>query len=245
MHVKFVALLLGRFFGIDCSMGCINVSSTALFLHVGSLVVLCIYFWKDNFLIATSILHKNNDALKHTSFYHAIIATISTITMTLIYSGKIQTTIAKLDHNTCLFATNIIAACLLYLSDKYSKQSNRITYTRSIVIGCAQFLASITGVSRLGISITCCRLMGINKIDSVKFSMFLAIPTIIGSIARSLIFDNNALCYTDFIGIACISAVISGLLFIIPCTTILKKCNYIWILLYRVIIGFSVLLLTK
>ena len=77
----------------------------------------------------------------------------------------------------------IIMGILLYLADRFSPKKYEIKsigVKRSVLIGLAQVVAMIPGVSRSGITITAGRLCGVKRESAAKFTFLLSTPTILG-----------------------------------------------------------------
>jgi undecaprenyl-diphosphatase len=76
-----------------------------------------------------------------------------------------------------LLATGII----LLLSRLGLKSTGQVTLRRSILIGLAQALAILPGISRSGTTISTGMLLGVEREASARFSFLLAIPAIAGA----------------------------------------------------------------
>ena len=77
--------------------------------------------------------------------------------------------------------TAIVFGVFLYWADKKgdsTKTVEQMGMKEAFLIGLAQVLALIPGVSRSGITMTAARALGINREDSARFSMLLSVPTI-------------------------------------------------------------------
>ncbi len=77
--------------------------------------------------------------------------------------------------------TAIVFGVLLYLADKTGKTEGNVadmTVKQALLIGAAQVLALIPGVSRSGVTMTAARALGIGRAESARFSMLLSVPTI-------------------------------------------------------------------
>ena len=78
----------------------------------------------------------------------------------------------------------IITASLLWLSEFLTKRMNRqgheVTYRDAIIIGCAQALAVLPGLSRSGTTIATGLLCGVSKEDVAKFSFLMVLIPILG-----------------------------------------------------------------
>jgi undecaprenyl-diphosphatase len=108
-----------------------------------------------------------------------------------------------------------------------------------LMIGFAQCLAMIPGVSRSGASIVAAMLLGADKRAAAEFSFFLAIPTMIGAFAYDF-FKNRAEMNADHIGIVAIGFVVSFVTALIVVKTFLGYVTrhgfavFAW---WRVIVG--------
>ena len=82
----------------------------------------------------------------------------------------------------------IITGLILFMSEiifakKNSfKNINNMKIIDSFLIGCAQAIAILPGISRSGSTVSCGLVMGLNKEDAAKFSFLLAIPAILGAV---------------------------------------------------------------
>lgn len=78
----------------------------------------------------------------------------------------------------------------MLIAEKLGKrQRDSVTFSDALVIGTAQAIALIPGVSRSGITITAGLFKGLDRAYAAKFSFLLSIPAI-GGAAFFLIFIN-------------------------------------------------------
>jgi len=83
-----------------------------------------------------------------------------------------------------LLALLFVFGLILYLVDKYfsaKKDLEKIGWKDSVIIGIAQAIAIIPGVSRSGATITAGRLLGLDRISAARFSFLLSTPIIFGA----------------------------------------------------------------
>ena len=84
----------------------------------------------------------------------------------------------------------VITAILLFVADA-AKGGDRlpkdITYSNAFLIGIAQGVATLPGISRSGTTITACLLSGFNRTFAVKYSFLMSIPAILGAMVLELI----------------------------------------------------------
>ena len=84
----------------------------------------------------------------------------------------------------------IITGGLLFVSDKYIQSGNKtektMTVRDAIIIGLAQAVAILPGLSRSGTTIAVGLSCGLNKNFAVRFSLLLSIPAVFGGMIVSL-----------------------------------------------------------
>lgn len=77
------------------------------------------------------------------------------------------------------------AGAILWVADKTSRQTRdleSVSAKDSILVGIAQALALVPGVSRSGATLTAGRLLGFNREDAMRFSFLMSLPISIGAI---------------------------------------------------------------
>lgn len=84
----------------------------------------------------------------------------------------------------------IITALLLYLADKAKRTGKAVSYKDGFVIGVAQAIAILPGISRSGATISTSVLLGNDKGKAARFSFLMVVPLILGKIAKDLLFGD-------------------------------------------------------
>lgn len=78
----------------------------------------------------------------------------------------------------------ILTAVLLFIADRIpdgGKLPKNVTYTNAFMVGIAQGIATLPGLSRSGTTITACLLSGYSRKFAVKYSFIMSIPAILGA----------------------------------------------------------------
>lgn len=75
----------------------------------------------------------------------------------------------------------ILTGILLYITTKASEKTGAITPVNAVIIGIAQAIAVLPGISRSGATISTSLLLGINKEQAARFSFLMVLPPIIGA----------------------------------------------------------------
>ena len=89
-----------------------------------------------------------------------------------------------------------VTSVLLYLSDIIKLDKKEISYKNSFIIGLAQAIAILPGISRSGATIATAVVIGIDREKAARFSFIMVIPLIFGSMAKSII--DNGIIFENF-----------------------------------------------
>ena len=80
-----------------------------------------------------------------------------------------------------------IIGFLLYLADMAKTTDKGVSYRSAFVIGMAQAVAILPGISRSGATISAAVLLGVDKSKSARFSFLMVVPLIFGKMAKDLL----------------------------------------------------------
>jgi undecaprenyl-diphosphatase len=179
--------------------------------------------------------------LSHTYFWHLILGTIPVV----ILGAFAHDFVVEFDSKRVMGISSMFFGVLLFAADKISISRNKrpVSLTKSFIIGCFQAISVLPGVSRMGITITAARMLSIDRRKSISFAMFLAIPSICGSLVLELLTISKgapkhdlAIFSRETLYGMLVTAIIS-ILAIYPCVRLMEKYGFLWIAAYRVIIG--------
>jgi undecaprenyl-diphosphatase len=155
-------------------------------LHLGTFIALAAYFWRDifdliyNFFagLAGKGLHTPGSRLP----WYIIAATVPAAIAGKTLEHPIEEIFRKSPTLICTFLIGF--ALLLAFADTMGAKRwkmDRLNLKNALVIGFAQCLALIPGVSRSGITITAGLLLGYNREGAARFSFLLSLPIVAGA----------------------------------------------------------------
>ena len=84
----------------------------------------------------------------------------------------------------------IITGLLLFLADRSKNTDKEVSVSNSIVIGIAQAIAILPGISRSGATIGTSVLLGVDRSKAARFSFLMVVPLIFGKIAKDMTSDE-------------------------------------------------------
>ena len=214
-------------------------------LHFGTALAVLIYFWRDWFQISKmSYLRviKNQSSFESSVLVPCLI--LGCVPAAVV--GKLfEEPIEKYFHNPLsVTAPLIIVGFLLWWFDKKSLQTKSIqnmTLKDSLIIGLAQCLALIPGVSRSGSTIMMGRILQFDRVSAAKYSFLLGTPIIFGAaLLKSKAIINSGINHSEFVA-GIVVSFISGLIAIKILMVIVQKYSFIWFALYRTALALTII----
>jgi undecaprenyl-diphosphatase len=152
-------------------------------LHLGTLVAVCLYFWKDLWDMAMSLLtpHSAEAATNRRLLWLLIVGSIPTAVIGLLFQEQFEAMFTDA-RGASLWL--IITGVLLYITDRFSqhgRQLSAMSFIDALVIGSAQGLAIIPALSRSGATIAAGVFLGLERGLLVRYSFLLSIPAVAGA----------------------------------------------------------------
>lgn len=81
----------------------------------------------------------------------------------------------------------IITGLLLFLADRAKDTNRKVSVSNAIMIGVAQAIAILPGISRSGATIGTSVLLGIDREKAARFSFLMVVPLIFGKMAKDIV----------------------------------------------------------
>ncbi|MEH6658885.1 undecaprenyl-diphosphate phosphatase [Leeuwenhoekiella marinoflava] len=205
-------------------------------LHFATALSTLVVFRKDIFEIVTGLFQfKWNEETQFS--LKIIISMIPAVIIGLFFEEQLE---SLFGGNILLVGMMlIITALLLWLADKAKDTQKPVTYTNAFVIGIAQAIAMLPGISRSGATISTSVLLGNDKSKAARFSFLMVVPLIFGKIAKDILSGEITTESGNFtaLSIGFVAAFVSGL---IACTwmiKLVKKSKLSWFAVYCLIVG--------
>lgn len=139
----------------------------------------------------------------------------------------------------------IISALFLFMTMLFRQREKPIGFIDSFIIGLAQVLAVLPGISRSGATIATGMMLGNKKTDIAKFSFLMVLIPVIGANLVEMRKGNFSTEGTSFwvILLGFVTAFITGYLACKWMINLVRKGNLTWFAIYCVLIGlFSILI---
>ena len=133
----------------------------------------------------------------------------------------------------------LVTGGLLFLADKTKNTTKEVSLFHSIIIGVAQAIAILPGISRSGATIGTSVLLGIDREKAARFSFLMVVPLIFGKIAKDVLSDKFIVEGLDITALSTgfVTAFITGL---VACTwmiSLVKKSKLVYFSFYCFVVG--------
>ncbi|WP_299313444.1 undecaprenyl-diphosphate phosphatase [uncultured Aquimarina sp.] len=205
-------------------------------LHFATALSTIVVFRKDIWEIIKGLLKfKKNDETMFS--LRIIVSMIPAVLIGLFFEEQLE----QLFGGNIMFVgfMLIITAVLLWLADKAKNTAKIVTTSNAFVIGIAQAIAMLPGISRSGATISTSVLLGNDKTKAARFSFLMVIPLIFGKIGKDLLsgdFTISTGSGTPLI-LGFIAAFISGLFACTWMISLVKKSKLSYFALYCIVVG--------
>lgn len=227
-------------------------------VHIGTLFAILVYFWKDVWGMLKVIGRffvgrlEMKDPYVRLIFF-IVIGTIPAVLAGLFLEDWIDASFRNVKSvGMWMMIVGVIFVFGEYayrrwhksfLADYASEEVRGMQWWKAIVIGLAQALALIPGVSRSGSTIVAGLFQGISRSAAARFSFLLGIPAIAGAgLLTALKIPENGGLMVDiwplFVGL--FTSFVFGLLSVAFLMRFLKRNSLIVFAIYLVAVGFSV-----
>ena len=219
----------------------LNLNVPLLFdvmLHFGTLLAVFVVFWKDIFKIFKSLFSLDFKSENGKIVKFIIIGTIPVALLGFFLHDIFESFFSN------LFSVGIalIITGIILLLTKKCRGRKKLNSSDSLLIGIAQAIALMPGISRSGITISTGLLRGIDKEKIYRFSFLLSIPAIIGAnlleLSKQVITEIEKIPYI----IGTIIAAIMGYLSLRFLFRILKGGKFYYFSFYCLILGILILI---
>ncbi|HSL77761.1 MAG TPA: undecaprenyl-diphosphatase UppP [Candidatus Limnocylindrales bacterium] len=158
----------------------------SVMLHIGTLVALLVYFRNDWIRLIPAGLA----ALRDRSFqddddrrlaWLLVVATIPAALAGFLFESVIETSFRQVGLVALML---VLGGVLLIVADRFGASSRGIsdvTPRIALIVGVAQALALVPGLSRSGVTIAAARMVGLDRESAARFAFLMATPITAGA----------------------------------------------------------------
>jgi undecaprenyl-diphosphatase len=222
-------------------------------LHMGTLVAVLVYFARDwvrliGGFLRSVVERKIGDDPDRKLAWMVVIGSIPAAVVGVVGESKIDEIFHRVENIrlaiTVIAVMMIVMAVLLYLAERVGKRLydlRHIGLPTAIIVGLAQALALIPGVSRSGSTITAGLFLNLKRESAARFSFLLATPVIFGAGLKKLydVMQEGGIAPDLQMGflVGFLAAAISGFVCIAFLLRYLQRNSTMPFVVYRVALG--------
>jgi len=210
-------------------------------LHFATALSTLVIFRKDVFEILKGLFSfKWNEETQFS--LKIIISMLPAVIVGLLFEEQLEALFG--DNILVVGFMLIITALLLWLADKAKDTGKKVSYSNAFIIGVAQAIAMLPGISRSGATISTSVLLGNDKTKAARFSFLMVVPLIFGKIAKDLLGGELTSTSTDLTALAVgfIAAFIAGLVACTGMISLVKKSKLSWFAIYCFVVGIAAII---
>ena len=140
----------------------------------------------------------------------------------------------------------ILTGGLLFLADKAKSTSKSVGFKSAFIVGIAQAIAILPGISRSGSTISTSVLLGIDRERAARFSFLMVVPLILGKMAKDILSGDLAAVETEtsLLIAGFVAAFIAGLVACQWMIALVKKSQLKYFSFYCFIVGLGAIVYT-
>ena len=137
----------------------------------------------------------------------------------------------------------VLTGLLLFLADRAKRTEKRVGWLDAVLIGLAQAVAILPGISRSGATISTSVLLGVDREKSARFSFLMVVPLILGKMAKDMLDGEfTATASTVELGVGFLAAFLTGMAACIWMIKLVKQAELKYFAYYCFAVALIVLL---
>jgi Uncharacterized bacitracin resistance protein len=177
-------LELAKFIMGDDSLGGESMLMSVM-LHFATALSTLIIFRKDVLEILKGLFPVDFNSFSWNFAIKIIISMVPAVFVGLVFEDAIE----ALFHQQIVLvgALLLLTGVLLFLADRSKTTEKELSYGNALVIGIAQAIAILPGISRSGATIATSVILGIDRSKAARFSFLMVVPLIFGKVAKDLL----------------------------------------------------------
>lgn len=207
-------------------------------VHVGTLVAVAVFFRARLWSLIKSAIGQTTDAERlrfdRRLIVLIVIGTLPAVVIGLAFKGPIERIFS---HPLAAAVALMVTGVWLLLMHTFTYRERPLTPSNSLMIGIAQSVAILPGISRSGSTIATGVMLGVSPSEAAEFSFLLSLPAVLGA---SLLALPEAITFGRFgMGhvVGAVFAAVVGYLAIRWVFAALRRGAFHWFGVYCLVLG--------
>lgn len=180
--------LMQHFFGFEEVDNLFNI-----LLHFATLIAVCVVYWKDivemvlEFFrgLAALVTKRGSREVSRPPEARRLVMMVIVGTLPLLLVVPFEDKVEQLGSSPVFVAIALlVTGCILFFSDRMArgkKTARTATVLDALLVGAAQAVATVPGLSRSGCTISAGMLRGFDRKFAVRYSFLLSLPAVLGA----------------------------------------------------------------
>lgn len=167
-------------------------------LHAATALSTMVIFRKDIIEIISGLFSFDKEQIEFSG--KIILSMIPAAIVGVVFDEQLE---ALFDRQIILVGFMLIlTGALLFLADRAKNTNKKVSWSNSLVIGIAQMIAILPGISRSGATISTSVLLGVDRTRAAKFSFLMVVPLILGKMAKDILGGEISYASSDMVPLA-------------------------------------------
>ncbi len=199
-------------------------------LHAATALATLVVFRKEVLEILRDLLaFKWNDGTRFAALI--LVSMLPAAIVGVLFDDLLET---LFDRQVILVALMlIITGVLLFLADRAQHTDKSVGWKDAIIVGLAQAVAILPGISRSGATISTSVLLGVDREKAARFSFLMVVPLILGKMAKDLLDgDFSGSTSLPALGVGFFAAFFTGIVACVWMIKLVKKAELRWFAYY-------------
>lgn len=218
-------------------------------VHGATALSTIVVFRKDILGLVTGLARSGAQGRESRRFAGLVL--LSMVPLAFVYVLFMDEIEARLDGSlTAVGAALLVTAAMLFWAQRRGRSGAAVGPIQALVIGCAQAVAVLPGISRSGATISTALLLGVGREEAARFSFLMVLPPILGATALEVLdlMDPALAAETPVspiaLGLAAIAAFISGWWACKTMIALVKRNGFNGFAVYCTVAGLAALLIS-
>ena len=176
-------LELAKYLLADDSIGEESLLMTIV-LHFGTAIATLIYFKEDIVDILKNLTSKGDKSSMPFTL-KIILSMVPAALIGILFNDQIESFFSQNIRLVCSML--IVTAVLLFMADRAKTTDHGVNWWQALLIGIAQAIAILPGISRSGATIATSTLLGIDRSKAARFSFLMVVPLIFAKMGKDIL----------------------------------------------------------
>jgi undecaprenyl-diphosphatase len=154
--------------------------------HLGTLLAVVVYFRRElaAMVVALPQVLRPHPSAPARQVWLLAAGTAPVVVAALAFSKAVESTLRTPAVAVAMLALVALVFFVVERVGTKARAEDSITVTEAALLGCAQALALVPGVSRSGSTIAAGMLFGLRRVDAARFSFLLGVPAILAAAGK-------------------------------------------------------------